>query len=98
MNRSPRAAIRAAIRAASASALSLAGGHAIAHAGHDHDGLAASLLHMLFGLHGWPTAFAWLAALTAAVALGATVHRLVGRWRRRADAPARGNDLSRQPI
>jgi hypothetical protein len=95
MNRSPRAT-QIAIQAASAAALSLAAGHALAHAGHDHDGLAASLLHLLFGLHGWPTAFAWLAALTAAVAVGAVARRRVGRPRRCAADPARGDGDSRQ--
>jgi hypothetical protein len=59
--------------------LALAAAAAQAHPGHGHDGLAASLLHLLFGLHGWPSLIAWASALGAVLAVGMLVRHLLRR-------------------
>ncbi|MEW5834411.1 MAG: hypothetical protein AB1832_05060 [Pseudomonadota bacterium] len=67
------------MRAATSAVLMLAAGQALAHAGHDHDSPAASVLHLLFGLHGWPTLLAWASAVGTAAAVGALAVRLTRR-------------------
>jgi hypothetical protein len=57
-----------------------------AHPGHPHESLAHALIHLMFGLHGWPTLLAWLVALTAAVATAFACRAL---WRARLARRAR---------
>jgi hydrogenase/urease accessory protein HupE len=59
--------------------LVLAAISAQAHPGHENDGLAASLLHLLFGLHGWPSLIAWATALGAVFGVGMLVRYLLRR-------------------
>lgn len=54
-----------------------------AHPGHDHDGLAHALLHLLFDLHGWPTPLAWVSAVAAAAVAALAGLGLRRLWTRR---------------
>jgi hypothetical protein len=82
--------------AATGATLVLAAGHALAHPGHGHDDLAASVLHLLFGLHAWPTLFAWGIAVAGAAAVGALALRLTRVRLRRVRPPARSPGTPRQ--
>jgi len=87
-----------AIRTLSIAALLALALPAWAHPGHDHHSLSHALLHLLFGLHGWPTPLAWALAIGGAAAAALACRGLHRRWTARRQQPTVRPDTPPHPL